>query len=122
MGSPDCLTAEVGNHTFPKPRILLDVVLSNAHKFPEKIWASVPISQTDPAEGYRDLTYMQLHNAINRSAWWLANTFQGKTSREFEPLAYIGTPDTRYMIFALTAIKAGFQIRSKQQFIELINL
>lgn len=102
--------AKVQDLSLPRPRLLLDVVSRNARADPTKTWASVPCSQNDPAAGYLDLTYSQLHNAVNRSATWMSDTFNREAMPPFEPLA--GPPDTRYVIFTLAAIKAGFQVRA----------
>lgn len=100
-----------GDGKIPQPRTLLDVVSSNAISCPDKTWTSVPMSRTVAAMGYQDLTYGQLHNAVNRSARWLRDVLELEKTSAFETLAYLGPPDTRYIVFTLAAIKAGYQVR-----------
>ncbi|KAL1982511.1 hypothetical protein VTN96DRAFT_1236 [Rasamsonia emersonii] len=90
-------------------RLLPQVVDEIAASDPRRVWAAIPRDPDDLTAGYVDLTYAQYANAINRAAWWLEDRLGGKSS-SFEPLAYAGPSDIRYTVFALAAMKAGYQM------------
>lgn len=74
---------------------------------PSRVFASVPRS-SNPKDGFRDITFLDLSRAINRAAWWIEDTF-GK-SESFETIAYMGPSDPRYFIMALGVNKAGWKV------------
>lgn len=98
-----------------RPRLIPHVVSTRASESPDKIWASIPISSTGASAGYKDITFAQLNSAVTRAVRWLRENIEPHRSKEFEPLAYIGSPDARYIVFTIAAIKAGFQV-SKSPF------
>ncbi|KIW87610.1 uncharacterized protein Z519_11935 [Cladophialophora bantiana CBS 173.52] len=102
------LEAEVAS--LPLPRLLLNLVSDRASTEPNKIWGSIPISSQTTGAGYEDISYRRFNYAIDRAAWWMHNVIGPHRLRPFEPLAYLGPPDTRYIVFSLAAIKAGFQM------------
>ena len=61
-------------------------------------------------DGFRDVNYLQLANAINACAWWIEDHI-GK-GHNFETLAYIGPSDLRYAIITVAAIKTGYKVSS----------
>ncbi|KAJ9143066.1 NRPS-like enzyme [Pleurostoma richardsiae] len=67
-------------------------------------YASIPVSD-DVSAGFKDISYSQFANAIDRCARWL-QTQDGLTSTT-EPLVYIGLNDLRYSILALATAKTG---------------
>ncbi|MCJ1313131.1 hypothetical protein MMC25_006808 [Agyrium rufum] len=89
----------------PGRRLLPVVVDHCAKRAPTRVWASVP-RQENLAEGFRDLTYRDFANAINRAAWWLESVV-GKGRGQFEAFAYTGPNDLRYPVLAMAAIKVG---------------
>ena len=93
------------------PRLIPHVVSEHAKNTPQKIWGSLPKSQSDASQGYEDITFTRLNYAISRAAQWLVENVEPQRSRPFEALAYLGPPDSRYVILAIAAIKAGFQVR-----------
>jgi hypothetical protein len=60
----------------------------------------------DPADGFKEITYSQLANAVNRTAWWLDSQF----SDNVEPYAYLGPNDFRYMILVIASVKTQRQV------------
>ncbi|KIX05583.1 uncharacterized protein Z518_06455 [Rhinocladiella mackenziei CBS 650.93] len=96
--------------TLPLPRLLPNLVSDRASTEPNKIWGSIPISSQTTSAGYEDISYRRFNYAIDRAAWWMHNVIGPNRLRPFEPLAYLGPPDTRYIVFSLAAIKAGFQM------------
>jgi hypothetical protein len=97
--------------TIPEPRLIPQVVSNNAKKTPEKIWGSLPKSDSDVSQGYEDVTFARLNYAVTRACKWLVDNIEPHRRSKFEPLAYIGPPDSRYIILAIAAIKTGFQVR-----------
>ena len=80
---------------------LIDERARNSHERP---YASVSVSK-DPKDGFRDISYEQFANAINRCAQWLLD--QIGHSQTFEILAYMGPQDLRYQVLVIAAIKTG---------------
>jgi hypothetical protein len=97
--------------TIPEPRLIPHVVSNNAKKTPEKIWGSLPKSNSDVSQGYEDVTFARLNYAVTRACEWLVDNIEPHRKSKFEPLAYVGPPDSRYIILAIAAIKTGFQVR-----------
>ena len=94
----------------PQPRLIPHVISSHARLNPEKTWGSLPIDASDASKGYEDISFARLNYAISRAAEWMIETIEQQRSSKFEALAYIGPPDARYIILAVAAIKAGFQV------------
>jgi hypothetical protein len=88
-------------------RLIVHTVDDLALYEPDRIWATVPISQ-DINDGFRDFTTVQLANAVNNLAHWLNDKF-GQSS-QFEVLAYLGVSDVRYAIILFSAIKCGYVV------------
>ena len=96
----------------PQPRLIPHVISERAKSTPQKIWASLPISPSDASQGYEDISFARLNYAVSRAAEWLVENIEQHKAKQFEALAYMGPPDSRYVIFAVAAIKAGFQVRT----------
>ncbi|KAI9686108.1 MAG: hypothetical protein M1820_010697 [Bogoriella megaspora] len=93
----------------PRRKQLLNHIIDGiAHVRPEQIWAKVPRSDRNYADGYRKITYRLFANAINGMAFWLEERL-GK-AEDFPTVAYFGLWDPRYIILLLGAIKAGFKV------------
>ena len=90
---------------------LLPVELDRiAEEHPSKVFASVPIT-SDVNDGFRDFSFLDIANGVNGFAHLLEQMYgRGKN---FETLTYIGTPDLRYVMVFLGAIKCGYKV-SKQ--------
>lgn len=91
-------------HPGPK-RLLVRVVEYNAEYYPTRIYATFP-RNGELENGFQDLNFRDLANAVNRAAWWL-DSLLGPKNEGFETFAYIGAKDIRYAILALAAIKTG---------------
>ncbi|KAL2350035.1 hypothetical protein BJ546DRAFT_1070158 [Cryomyces antarcticus] len=74
---------------------------------PHKIYASVA-KTSNIADGFRDVTILELTNAVNFMAWWLEEHF-GR-SDTFETIAYMGVSDIRYNVVFLAAVKCGYKL------------
>jgi hypothetical protein len=94
----------------PEPRLIPHVVSYHARNAPNKIWGSIPRSESDASQGYEDITFARLNYAISRACQWLVDVVEPDRNRKFEPLAYIGPPDSRYIILTIAAIKTGYQV------------
>ena len=101
-------------HSYPQGmepgKRLLPVVIDHcAEKNPDRIWASMPRYDDDMSKGFRDITYREFADAINRAAWWLS-AIVGKDDGRYETFAYNGPKDLRYPVLAVAAIKVGKKV------------
>ncbi|KAI0186100.1 hypothetical protein EV127DRAFT_463436 [Xylaria flabelliformis] len=88
-------------------RLVPNIIDDVAKNEPWKAFASIPVSE-DLSDGYVDVTYRIIANAINRASWWLSeNLGLANTSEVF---SYMGPNDLRYSIFIVAAIKCGYQM------------
>jgi len=79
-----------------------------AAEHPDTIYAEYPRSPTTFADGFIQVTYGELSNAVNGLAWWLEKTL-GR-GEDFPTLVYFGHNDLRYIILILGAAKAGYKV------------
>lgn len=86
------------------------VVSERAKNAPQSIWASIPKSPTDASIGFEDITFARLNYAVTRAARWMQQTLGQQDSLPPKALAYIGPPDTRYIILTIAAIKTGSKV------------
>lgn len=86
---------------------LPELVSRRADERPEGIFARIPVGPAY-SDGFKDVTNMQLHNAVNSAIALLLKTY-GK-SNTFETLAYIGPTDLRYFIIMLAGIKTDYKV------------
>ena len=90
-------------------RVIVNAIDTIAQNTPGAIYASIPVS-TNLSDGFRNITYAQYADAINRAAEWLENNlgsnFQGET------LPYIAVSDLRYPVLTLAALKIDCRVRS----------
>ncbi|KAI1752713.1 male sterility protein-domain-containing protein [Xylaria castorea] len=88
-------------------RLVPNIIDDVAKNEPLKVFASIPVSE-DLSDGYIDVTYRVIANAINRASWWLSeNLGLANTSEVF---SYMGPSDLRYSIFLVAAMKCGYQM------------
>ncbi|KAI0547105.1 male sterility protein-domain-containing protein [Xylaria curta] len=88
-------------------RLVPNIIDDVAQNEPSRVFASIPVSE-DLSDGYLDVTYRTIANAINRASWWLSeNLGLANTSEVF---SYMGPNDLRYSIFLVAAIKCGYQM------------
>ena len=88
-------------------RLLPTMIDELARDEPNTAWISVPRS-TDLADGFKEITYWSLSNAINRGATWIESCCGRSTG--FETLTYIGPNDARYFILFAAAVKTGYKV------------
>jgi hypothetical protein len=83
---------------------LLHVTIDRiAAETPDRAWASIPRSN-NLSDGYRDVSFAEFANAINRLSWFLESHL-GPDRPKFKTLAYMGLPDMRYHIMSMAAAK-----------------
>lgn len=93
-------------------RRLLNALMDERTKEdPEQRFILVP--KTDNVDdGFRDLTYGELSNAISTLAWWLDEQLgtlpQDPAARE--TVAYIGPNDLRYIFLLMAADRTNRQV------------
>jgi acyl-coenzyme A synthetase/AMP-(fatty) acid ligase len=87
-------------------RLLSRLIDERADQGWQRPWASIPRSK-DRTQGFRDITYREYSNAIDRCAYWIKDTIG--TSTTFEPLVYFpgAALDIRYQILVMAAVKTG---------------
>ena len=90
-------------------RLLSAVIDERAQRGHHRPYASVPNSD-NVKDGYRDVSYRQFANCINRGAHWL--TEHVSRSVDLETVVYIGAFDLRYQILAMAAVKSGHVVRA----------
>ncbi|KAL8802393.1 MAG: hypothetical protein Q9200_006593 [Gallowayella weberi] len=112
MANPDLLE----NLSPPDLRLIPCAIDEYARLRPQHLFATFPRS-SKVIDGFRDVTFAEFSNAINRAAAWLdVNGCQS------EPLAYLAPSDLRHIILAVAAVKTGCNvIRSKVLFLSPRN-
>lgn len=70
----------------------------------QDIFTSFPISPK-VSDGFRDVTFGELSNAINQAATWLEDN-----RCRSEPLAYLASSDLRHIVLAAAAVKVGCNV------------
>lgn len=117
----------------PKNRLDLipNIVDKHAAQNPEKVFASIPVDNSDLSQGFRDITYLEFRRAVDKAAYWLEQHLgtpprddqqegDGSSASRFPTFAFYGTRDLRYSIFAVAAMKAGFKVCKQNSFGEKI--
>lgn len=89
-------------------RLLPHVVDHHARVDPRKVYASIPKSASDLAQGFRDVTVAKLATIVNALSWQLKSLLGAGS---LETVAYIGPADIRYAVFFLAAVKTGYKAR-----------
>ncbi|KAL3457865.1 hypothetical protein BJX64DRAFT_292717 [Aspergillus heterothallicus] len=87
-------------------RLLLNYIDAVAAENPTKAIIAQFIS-FEPEVHFK-LTYQDLSNIINRLAWWIDESLQGKAKAA--TVAYLGPSDARHLILSLAAVKAGSRL------------
>jgi hypothetical protein len=89
---------------------LLHVTIDQiAAETPDRAWASIPKSN-NLSDGYRDVSFAEFANAINRLSWFLESHL-GPDRPKFKTLVYMGLPDMRYHIMSMAAAKTECKVR-----------
>ena len=101
-------------------RLLAQVVDDRARLQPERIWAS--IAHSNSCDGFRDFTIKELAQAVNFMSWWIdarigrSKPATGRFGEATEAISYIGSPDVRYGVMFLAAIKCGYKVGTSPLF------
>lgn len=90
-------------------RLVVQVLDELAERDPQRVWATVTKSAYDIDDGFRDITFRQLADAVNKVSWQNEKRFGRSTS--FGVIAYLGVSDVRYAIYMFAAIKTGHQVK-----------
>ena len=88
-------------------RSLPQVVDKLSRSDPTRVYATYPLS-SHLSRGFRDVTMLEVAQAINELAWWIEMNLERSTV--FETIAYIEPSDLRYAIVFLAAVKCGYKV------------
>lgn len=89
-------------------QLLPNVLERRAKVNPEGTFAKVPKSATTYELGFRTVTNLELHDAVNQVCWLLEKCW-GK-GQGFPTVAYMGPTDLRYSMVVLAGIKTGYKV------------
>lgn len=90
-------------------RLLPSLIDERARSNHSRPYASIPFSK-NVADGFRDISYCEFAQAINKCALWIIDQF-GRSSNA-DTLVYLGLSDLRYQILAMAAVKTGHVVRT----------
>ncbi|ROW01433.1 hypothetical protein VPNG_07604 [Cytospora leucostoma] len=93
----------------PGERLLPTIIDELAREDPDRPWASIPRDDYDLSQGFADISYAGLANAVNKLAWLIEGSIGRSDS--FETIAYLGTPDIRYHMMQMAVCKTGHKER-----------
>ncbi|KAJ9348646.1 putative NRPS-like enzyme [Paecilomyces variotii] len=93
---------EYGKRLFPH---IIDERAQLGYSRPFAYIAKSPHAQ----DGFEEISYRRLANAINRASWWIVNNPSPLLS-EGGIFAYVGSNDLQYLILAVAAVKTGRKI------------
>lgn len=68
-------------------RLVVNIVDEMGRDEPDRVVYQLPLTR-NVAEGFRDITALELANAVNRTAWWLESKVGQGSS--FPTVGYIG--------------------------------
>jgi hypothetical protein len=66
----------------------------------------------NPQDGFLEISYAHLANAINQASWWIVNKLSDLIG-ENEVFVYFGPSDLRYLIFSVASIKTRKRVSLK---------
>ncbi|RYN85783.1 hypothetical protein AA0119_g13131 [Alternaria tenuissima] len=93
--------------TAPPPLAVPDHIDRAAEEEPNAIWAWVPRSSSSVDQGWRDITFAQLAQAVDSLAWSLEETL-GVSDPIGQTIGYIGPNDLQYLVVLAAALKVGY--------------
>ncbi|KUI66503.1 hypothetical protein VM1G_01339 [Cytospora mali] len=94
-------------------RLLPPIIDELAQEDPNRPWASIPRDDYALPQGFVDISYAALANAINKLAWLIERSI-GR-SNSFETIAYLGIPDIRYHMIQMAVCKTGHKVLYSSQ-------
>ncbi|CRG85138.1 putative polyketide synthase 32 [Talaromyces islandicus] len=101
--------SSVGEPSYGR-RIFVNVIDDVARTDPSRVCISIPCSP-NTQDGWKDVSYRQYANSINRLSHWIINKAGISPEGEFPTFAYVGPNDIRYFIFIAAAAKCHFKVR-----------
>lgn len=91
--------------------LLPHTLFSLAANYPDLTYSEYPKDSLDISQGYRNITYREVANAVNALAWWIEkNVGKPKTDDGRETVVYMGPNDLRYGILVLGSIMIGYKV------------
>lgn len=90
-------------------RLLPCVLDDTAEAYPQRVFAAIA-KTSDVSDGFQDVEFQQIANAVNHVAHRLQAVFGSKLEYKFETMTYIGPPDLRYNIVFYAAVKCGYKV------------
>ncbi|PHH93094.1 hypothetical protein CDD83_946 [Cordyceps sp. RAO-2017] len=90
-------------------RLAVNIIDETAAKEPNRAFVCAPRT-SDPRDGWEEISYQQISNAINNAATDIVKRFGSAPKDSFPTVAYIGPNDVRYLIMMMGCIKAGYQV------------
>ncbi|ROV97961.1 hypothetical protein VSDG_04874 [Cytospora chrysosperma] len=94
-------------------RLLPTTIDQLSREDPDRPWASIPRDDYDLSQGFVDISYAVLANAVNKLAWLVERSIGRSDS--FETIAYLGTPDIRYHMMQMAVCKTGHKVLYSSQ-------
>ena len=85
------------------PALIDEIAISDA----ARVAFSYPLT-SNLEDGFRDVTFKEFANAIDRCSWLLRERL-GHCDN-FKTLTYMGPSDQRYIILIFAAIKTGYKV------------
>lgn len=95
----------------PGSRTIVTLIDQYASEDPSRVWAVVPIEDSNLSKGFKSITYGELANAISHAALWLQQNLDPSVTA-LETIAYAGPKDIRYPIIAVAAAKVGRKVNT----------
>ncbi|KAG5788025.1 hypothetical protein H9Q69_012916 [Fusarium xylarioides] len=96
----------INNESNVKHHVLIDLIHEIATNDPGRAF-TYTLSSSDPQDGWKPVTYLQLANAVDHLAHDISKIVTKSSDNEFPTVAYIGPNDFRYTAILLACIKAG---------------
>lgn len=75
---------------------------------PDNIFCTMPKASSTVADGYCDLTFGNIANIVNYTAWWIETTY-GR-SENYDTITFIGANDVRYLAIIMACNKTGYKV------------
>lgn len=99
----------INNESNIKHRVLIDLIHEIATNDPDRAFTYTP-SSSDPQDGWKPVTHLQLANAVDHLAHDISKTVTKTSDDEVPTVAYIGPSDFRYTVILLASVKAGCKV------------
>ncbi|EXL40688.1 hypothetical protein FOCG_16840 [Fusarium oxysporum f. sp. radicis-lycopersici 26381] len=99
----------INNESNVTHRVLIDLIHEIATNDPDRAFTYTP-SSSDPQDGWKPVTHLQLANAVDHLAHDISKTVTKTSDDEVPTVAYIGPSDFRYTVILLASVKAGCKV------------